>query len=136
MKLITFGSFGGLTPDILSTFPIFHQDKAKARIDQQIISYIEKFKEVHGDSVNLTSYLREDPTRFFFSHEGWESGIFKSYYLAWASSHNLPAVVCINKYDEENMKVEIVKYDGSESLQPYAEHKPVEGVQGLYSNEG
>lgn len=124
MKLITFGSFGGLVPDILSTFPIFHQDKARSRADQQIISYIEKFREVRGDSVNLTSYLREDPTRFFFSHEGWESGIFKSYYLAWASSHNLPAVVCINKYD------------GSESLQPYAEHKPVEGVQGLYSNEG
>lgn len=134
MKLITYGSYGGLVPQAVKNANQKYQQSLMAGPD--LISFIESFRTNNLPVGNTESVIKANPDKLFYVCSS-ECGQIKSeIYMGCAQNDAVPAGipcrVAINYYDENATKVILTEYDGAQRLKTLPKYTPVDGIPGFY----
>ena len=136
-KVLTYPSFGGYIPDVVSAY-LEQNPGADMNINVGLIQLIESFRDNPlADELTLT----KNPDKLFYykTTEG-SDGITRTLFAGYSSPNEVRieghvCTVCINEFNEAEVKTIIMEYDGSETLKRLPKYIPVPGAPGLYREE-
>jgi len=131
MKLITYGSYGGLRPYAVVKYARGHGCGYVS--DPGLADYVMSFRDKPMDDL---PDLAADPGGLRFLRTATRGGVTVHEFLGWTDPDGAPkgmaVKVCVNEYDEATVKVRIATYEGAEVLAPLPEYEPDPAIPGLY----
>ena len=132
MKVLTYGSYGGLRPKVLDDYAL--ERRLSLLASPELVDFVEGF-ETSGvvEGTDKTCELYPDRLSLVKRTEG--AYIRKDTYAGMAElapAGHVMARVTVNEYDPELVDVVIKTHDGAETLEPLPRYAPVVGIPGLY----